>query len=1008
MDKERCKIGGFVSVAVFFLLGPMFVKGAWLQPVSLLSPGQSSPAGGNGDACLPIVSLDGRFVLFASTANNLVLNSNGIPISSLVPTRFNVYLRDRTDQTTVLISANTNGTAGGDDHSFPVAFSTNGQFALFESSASNLVAGDTNNATDVFVRDLNAGVTLPVSVGTNGWLGNGASRSAVMTPDGRYVAFVSEAFNLVSTDTNKIADVFVRDMQTMTTTLVSVGAVSTNPVFPFLVSGSDSPEITPDGRFVAFSSTATNLVPGVRTVGDIYVHDRLAGTNIWASVGMRPALQSVTGKTNGVCHNLALSADGKFVAYQASLSPLPSSTYSGIILRYGLETGVTDLIHTNATTSVPTAENTSNLDLTPDGQWIAFVANSNGVAGTTTCVQVWDAASGTTTLVSGNLSNAVPTGSISTRPILDSSGRFVAFLSNASGLVTNALPGAWHVYLRDLQAATTTLVDADPTGDGSLLTASTVPSLSGDTRFVAFESADGALVAGDSNHSLDVFVRDLVAGTNELISAHRPTLHSLTPNGPSLLSAFSPSADGRLVAFASGADNLVADDTNGYLDVFVRDMATGSSILVSADPAGLNGNGLSFEPAMGGDGRYVAFTSHATNLATGDTNKASDVFVRDLQNGTTILASLRTNGTGAANSNSYSPTLSTDGRWLLFHSQAKDLASGAFSGSENLFLRDLQAATTRALTTAGVVSAAMTPDGRFVAFVGSIPGVYAMRLYVWDSTLNALVFTNTTAGITNLAISPDGNRLAYCTSTALRIADRAAQTNWLVATLDSTSWPVPRFNADGHWLAYARFVSPFHQTYLYDVQNRAELLLSHGLDSGDPGGGNSDSPDLSPGGRFVAFRTLATNVVADASGITRQIVLYDRHTGLNTLVSASRFTGTPADDHSLRAIFSADGQTLLFQSWASDVVGNDFNHSGDVLAQAIFTAMILPPAVPDQGPLLTWPLLPGNGSRVQFKEGLNDLFWQDLPGSPTNDGWKAWLHDGPTTNAQRFYRVIVF
>ncbi len=151
-------------------------------------------------------------------------------------------------------------------------------------------------------------------------------------------------------------------------------------------------------------------------------------------------------------------------------------------------------------------------------------------------------------------------------------------------------------------------------------------------------------------------------------------MHSLTPNGPSLLSAFSPSADGRLVAFASGADNLVADDTNGYLDVFVRDMATGRSILVSADPAGLNATVCHFS-GHGGDGRYGPSPAMLPTSATGDTNKASDVLRARLQNGTTNLASLRTNGTGADNSNSYSPTLSTDGRWLLFHSQAKDLAT---------------------------------------------------------------------------------------------------------------------------------------------------------------------------------------------------------------------------------------------------------------------------------------------------------------------------------------------
>ena len=296
-------VGLLVCLGTAALAGPM-------QLVSRLGPSQSPAAGGDGDSCLPVLSADGRFVLFASTANNLVLTSNSLPLPVLVPARFNAFLRDRTNQTTRLVSVNPAGTAGGNGDSFPVALSTNGQLALFESSASDLSVGDTNSATDIFMRDLGAGTTLLVSVSTNGLPGNGASRSAAMTPDGRYVAFVSEASNLVPGDTNRIADVFVRDLQAAATWLVSVGARSTNPAALLPACSSESPEITPDGRYVAFSSTATNLAPGVRTSGDIYVRDLVAGTTTWASSGMRAQLQSVIGKTNGVCYNLASAPTG--------------------------------------------------------------------------------------------------------------------------------------------------------------------------------------------------------------------------------------------------------------------------------------------------------------------------------------------------------------------------------------------------------------------------------------------------------------------------------------------------------------------------------------------------------------------------------------------------------------------------------------------------------------------------------------------------------------------------
>ncbi|NOS70473.1 MAG: hypothetical protein HOP33_11140 [Verrucomicrobia bacterium] len=824
-----------------------------------------------------------------------------------------------------------------------------------------------------------------------------------MTPDGRYVAFVSEANDLVPNDTNKIADVFVRDMQTLVTTLVSVGATSTNPAALVPVSSSESPQISADGRWVAFSSTATNLVTGVRTAGDIYVRDMIAGTTVWASSDMRAKLQSVTGKTNGVCYNLALSADGKFVAYQASLSPLAVSTYSGIILRYGLDAGITDLIHTNAPTSIPTAEETRNLDLTADGILVAFVANANGVGATTTTIQVWDATTGLTTPVASG-----PANSISTRPVINPAGRYVAFLSSAANLTGNSLQGTWHVYRRDLQTATTALVDANTNNVGSPVPFNTVPSLSADAQFVAFECMDSGLVPNDNNHRQDVFVRDMVAGTNELISVCHPLLASVTPNSFSLFAASPASTDGRFIAFASDADNIVPGDTNGFRDVFLRDLASGTNILVSATPNGVTGNGISTDPTSSGDGRLVAFTSSAANLVAGDANAATDIFVRDLQTETTALASLNYIGSASGNKASYSPTLSTDGHWLLFRSQATDIATGTFTGTENLFLRDLLSGTNFALTTGGVSASAMTSDGRFVTYFGIIPG-FTARLYVWDSALSARVFTNTTVGITNVAISRDGNRVAYATATELRLADRAANTNWLVSALAAGSIPLSRFSADGNWLCYSRFVSPWHQTYLYDIQSRTEQLVSHAEGSSDAAsGGNSDLPDLSPDGRFISFRTMATNIVTGASGLTRQIVLYDRQTGSNTLVSASRYSGGPADDHSTRASFSADGQTLLIQSWASDLVAGDFNHSGDVLARAIFTAVILPPAAPGQGTWLYWPFVPGNNYSVEFKNSLTDPLWQNLPGSVTNDGIKAWFQDNGPANPQRFYRVNSF
>jgi Tol biopolymer transport system component len=193
----------------------------------------------------PIISPDGRYVLFASTADNLALTSSNTPFAVQSSPKINVFLRDRTNATTVLVSINLAGTGGGNGDSIPIEISTNGQYALFESAASDLVPGDTNNASDVFVRDLVNGTNILVSISTNGGFANGVSGESAMTPDGRYVAFASTASNLAPNDTNGIRDVFVRDLQSGTTVRASPDTLTgmfTMPTgYPVGTFSSDSP-----------------------------------------------------------------------------------------------------------------------------------------------------------------------------------------------------------------------------------------------------------------------------------------------------------------------------------------------------------------------------------------------------------------------------------------------------------------------------------------------------------------------------------------------------------------------------------------------------------------------------------------------------------------------------------------------------------------------------------------------------------------------------------------------
>jgi Tol biopolymer transport system component len=654
-----------------------------------------------------VVTPDGRFVLFASTAANIALATNGSPLSSRLIPVFNVFLRDRAHGTTTLVSANLSGDGGNGD-SFPSCISSNGQFAVFESAASDLVSGDTNNASDVFIRDFAGGTTTLISVNTNGLASNGGSHNASVTPDGRYVAFVSAASDLVWGDTNGISDVFVRDTVAGTTTLGSTGAVArpnnTYGNWPGYDNRSGAPEITPDGRYVAFLSTATNLVQGVRLGADIYIRDLLGGTTVWASTGASAALHIPPTQTiYAASYNHRISADGQFVAYETSIMPGIStlfrvpSFWSGCVLRYNLTNGLTDIVHTNAFVSTAAYEDISSLDMTPDGRFVVFVANTNGVSGFTTCVLLWDAQSGTTTLVSGDTNNLVQSNSVCDFPTIDPSGRYIAFLSSATNLVTNVLSGEYHLYLRDMLSGTTTVLDAGTTGSGSGITGTTIPLLN--SLITAFEAADGNLIRNDRNHRSDLFVRDNLLGSVDMVSVHDPTLTSSTPNGPSLSTPGGMSGDGRFVVFASDADNFAANDTNGCREVFIADLAAGTNALVSISTNGFSGDGPSAQPVISADGRYVAFTSGADNLVPGDTNRLRDVFLRDLVLKTTVLVSVNSSGNGSGNNDSFSPSISSDGRFILYHSRTNIVSS--FALTENLYLRDMQLATNYALTTEG-------------------------------------------------------------------------------------------------------------------------------------------------------------------------------------------------------------------------------------------------------------------------------------------------------------------
>ena len=364
--------------------------------------------------------------------------------------------------------------------------------------------------------------------------------------------------------------------------------------------------------------------------------------------------------------------------------------------------------------------NSFQASVSADSRFVTFVSlASNLVAGDVSGhpdVFVHDRQSGTTERVSvstGGAEGNAPSYS----PSISADGRFVAFYSGASNLIASDTNFSTDIFVRDRQSGTTERVSV-ATGGAQAEASSSFPSISADGRFVAFHSGAANLTVGDSNLRTDIFVRDRQSASTDLVSV---ATGGAQGNSNSNLPAIS--ADGRFIVFVSGATNLVTGDANGINDVFVRDCQSGTTERASVATGGAEGNASSYESSISADGRFAVFYSDATNLVTGDTNGTNDVFVRDLQSGTTERASVATGG-AQGNGASFESTISADGRFVTFYSEAWNLVTGDTNGDQDIFVRDRQEGTTErvSLDTGGTQgnSASAFPsisaDGRFVTF----------------------------------------------------------------------------------------------------------------------------------------------------------------------------------------------------------------------------------------------------------------------------------------------------
>jgi Tol biopolymer transport system component len=422
----------------------------------------------------------------------------------------------------------------------------------------------------------------------------------------------------------------------------------------------------------------------------------------------------------------AISGNGRYVAFMSSVL-YPETQQASRVNRYYSSVFVRDTI-TGSTTlvSVPLGESPlgdsvkdglgllgGNIAISGDGRYVAFASESpNLVVGDNNFSVdffVRDRLTNTTALVSvdsderqaqydSDAINKIGFGSDDIAMSAD--GRFIAFASKASNLVPNDTNQQTDIFVRDTVAGTTEIVSTDSEGNRTQpYGESNRPAISDDGRFVAFTSIAKNLVADDTNVLFDVFVKDRQTGKTVRVSTDsfgKQGVVTVSTDTGSGASSPSISADGRYVAFRAQFTNLVPGDTNGFNDIFVKDLQTNQIRRVSTNATDQQSNGSSSDPVISADGRYVAFASTSSNLVENDLLGAPDVFVKDLQTGSIIRVSVNSQGMqamdGFLGTKSSHPAISADGRFIAFESNGANLVNDGLKRDTNqVFLRDTRA-----------------------------------------------------------------------------------------------------------------------------------------------------------------------------------------------------------------------------------------------------------------------------------------------------------------------------
>lgn len=727
--------------------------------------------------------------------------------------------------------------------------------------------------------------------------GDAASYGGEISADGRFVVFTSAATNLVAHDTNGSDDILLLDRSTGALERVSIGDGASGEA----ANGrSYSPRLSADGRHIVFISEASNLVPGdTNGDADVFVRDRVSGRTHRVSVA------SDGQQGFGRSESPSISADGRFVLFtsMASLAPSTRMLSNGpVVYVHDRETGTTSVAGQDGQGAIMRSFPGESAHMASDARFIA-VAVSQPTQG----IVVIDRDTGTTEPIAP-LADTLLIDSAGRSPRLSRDGRFVTFASTASNLVPDDTNGTMDVFLHDRSTGTTVRASLAP--DGSQLAGpSYTAGVSDDGRHVLFESDRIDPPGPDGARHRQLYMRDLWTQSTERISS-TPT-HA--PGTGPARAAFQPlSADARWVAFTSAAPDLVGDDSNRVGDMFLRDRSTGATGRISlADAAAVHPPAAAGDSALtaccgspvSANGRVTVFESTAWNLEPDATATTAGIYRYDEAAGT-ITRIDRGLDDQEANAAATQASVSGDGQRTAFASRASNLVDGDSNGVPDVFLHDASDGTLRRISVssagqqadAASHSPAVSGDGRVVAFISE-----ATNLVPGDSNNRADLFLHDLASGQTRRISA---------------GDSAVPINQPVRAFSMSK--------DGRRIAFTTQNS--HPTalaalYLHDSATGTTRQLHGSLQGNLP-------PSLSGDGRVLAYATEHYPMPWNASVSYIAVVVHDIERG----------TGTPvnhcADGHwpflpGGRASLSADGRFVAFESHDDCHVAGDSNRRLD-------------------------------------------------------------------------------